>query len=691
MGWAALIRTAFPTAPDFAVRFGRYSLQDLLRIGTPALTGWFLGGLTGLVFGIIVGVGIAEIQIEDKHLDQHVVAALREQFLEHYGQKLTIETVWEDEGVAALANDTLIGTVRVESVDLRNTGEGTQQANRDTVLDLVNEIDYPIEIHSIQRLEDLSKFSGFDGDGVTTDHYILVKDYSDEPGLLTHDSEDANIRARIIEVQDRCRTIRDALSGGDMSATWVTGDEFRATVQRFAPERSSHTIQTGQTDLGHRSERQIAAVSQFPPKPPIQWLADVLNVQTPGLIDVVQVIEPISEDQRSRLDRMMGRLQAEIFGEARPSRKTRLQRIYDDYRDLQEAEIEGERLVNYGVYIAANGTDQHEATATMDEAKRVLRRFQAETWTPTIHTRAAEHTLSPLHHDRLNKTQIVPARAAASGFPFAAYDTIEPGGVVFGTDTRSGLPLVLNRFSWDAGHIARMGKIGSGKSFAAKLELLRSDQRYDNLQVLIVDPKQEYRSISRTLNHLTQQWQPKDRTAHNTEFLVESLRKAYRLGHSHDGKTIVIIDEAHRLLNHQEGRTVLGELIREGRDQDIAVTLVTQNAADFTQSQEGRNILRNIDCYVFMRHQEVDNDVDEFFGLSQTESVDLRKLRTGTDVNFSEAIIRGPVNTTLRINASEEESRLIAGDPPLTGRHSQGKEHDSDTVQSTEISDIFDI
>lgn len=684
-----MIRTAFPTAPNFAVRFGRYTLQDLLRIGSPALIGWFVGGLTGLIFGGLVGLVLAEIEIEEKHLDEHVTAAIREWFLELYGQELTINTVWKDAGVAAVSNDTLVGTVRVESVDLRNTGQGTQQANRDTVLDLFNEIDYPIEIHSIQRLEDLSQYSGFDGDGVTTDHYIVIKEFPRDTGFFTADPEDANISDRIAEVQDRCRTIRDALSGGDMSATWLTGDEFKSVIQRFASKDSSQPIQPGLRDGNHTDGRQIAAVTQFPPKPPIQWLGDVLNTQPDGLLDVVQVIEPISEDQRSRLDRMMGRLQAEIFGEARHSRKTRLQRIYEDYQDLQAAEVEGERLVNYGVYIAANGSDQQEAATTMAEAERVLRRFQADTWTPTLHTRSAEHTLSPLHHDRLNKTQIVPARSAASGFPFAAYDTIESGGVVFGTDTRSGLPLVLDRFSWDAGHIARMGKIGSGKSFAAKLELLRSNQRYDNLQVLIVDPKQEYRSISRSLNHLAQRWQPSDRTADNTEFLVDSLRKAYRLGHLHDGKTIVIVDETHRLLNHKEGRTVLGELIREGRDQDIAVTLVTQNAADFTQSQEGRNILRNVDCYVFMRHQEVDNDVDEFFGLSQTESVHLRKLRTGTHVDFSEAVIRGPANTTLRIHATSQEASIIAGEPQDTA--SEEEEAESNSEERSDSSDIIEL
>jgi len=113
------------------------------------------------------------------------------------------------------------------------------------------------------------------------------------------------------------------------------------------------------------------------------------------------------------------------------------------------------------------------------------------------------------------------------------------------------------------------------------------------------------------------------------------------------------------LLSHPEGRAALGELVREGRDRNISVEMITQNASDFTRSQEGRDILKNVNCYIFMNHQDVETGVSNFFNLSPRETVALRRLRTGTDLPFSEAIIRGPVNTKLRIEATEQEHAAI--------------------------------
>jgi len=318
-------------------------------------------------------------------------------------------------------------------------------------------------------------------------------------------------------------------------------------------------------------------------------------------------------------------------------------------------------LVDYGVYIVVSGRDWGVVDSTVERVQRKLQEQRIETRVPWFRMNRAARTVTGLSQDMLGDTYIVSGRSVAAGFPWAATDTVEEGGVVFGEDEGSGRPAVLDRFSWASPHVAVLGQTGSGKTFFTKLQLLRCSRVYEDLQVLILDlkPGLEYGDIEQGLDCSVRRWEIGDRTADNPDLLEESLREAYDAVINHTGLSVLVVDEAHRLLNDGKGRQVLGELIREGRDQDIACTVVTQNAADFTRTYEGRNILRQVDCYILMRHQDVDTSVEEFFNLSGRERVRLRKLRTGTDVGFSEAVIRGPVNTTLRIEAMKWEMRGI--------------------------------
>jgi hypothetical protein len=369
-------------------------------------------------------------------------------------------------------------------------------------------------------------------------------------------------------------------------------------------------------------------------------------------------------------------MRAESVATPDPLRRSGIDRKLADAEDLLDIEGSGsERLVNAAAYIVVRGDTREQADETLEEVKRLFRRFNVEHEEPWLETPRSVQTDSITRRDGLARDLMMPSRSAASSFPFSTHDKIEDGGVSFGIDTRNAMPVILNRFAWEAGHVARMGKTGSGKSFFAKLVLIRSWQNYSDLQIYIIDPKQEYAGIvdfmqgetvvldSANLSEIetgsVARYTVAEQSRDNTDLLAEAIRHVYRKASEDRRKTIVLVDEAHRLLSDTDGRKALGELVREGRDRNVSVEMITQNAADFTRTQDGKNILRNVDCYVFMRHQEVETGVSDFFDLSQREAVELGRLRTGSDVPFSEAIIRGPVNTKLRIESTDSEHQLL--------------------------------
>jgi hypothetical protein len=656
---------------DFQVKFWRYTIKDLGRIAVPALIGLAVAGLPGAVAGATAGIGFAELTIRGKPIDQLLLIYIRNHF-EHSNIEAEFEV---QDDVIVLDNGTVVGIVAVDSIDLDMASNRDWKVNRDTVADLYRVIEQPVEIHSRKRTTDLSGYQCIRDHAVTTDHYIVIKEYPEPESLLPwEDTDTADLETRVETVNDRCRLIRNSLNAGDLSADHVTGSRLQNTVQQL--ELSDVSLYNRQYIVEDRSYRRVLAIAEYSEEHGPGLLSDILNIETPGFVDVIQTIKPVSERQRKKLSRMIGRMHAESLATPDPIRSSGIDRKLQDAQNLIDVEQSGdERLVNAAAYIIVRGDSWEQVSDTAEEVTRLLRRYNIEYEEPWFETPQAVQTESPLHGDRLDQSMIMPSRSAASSFAFSTHDKIEENGVSFGIDTRNEMPVVLNRYSWEAGHITRMGKIGSGKSYFAKLSLYRSWQAYKNLHVYIIDPKQEYGSIVDAMNGETvlldqtsletldtgtvTRYTVTDRSKDNTDLLTKALRHVYREASEDTTQTIVLVDETHRLLSDTTGRTALGELVREGRDRNISVEMITQNASDFTRSQEGRDILKNVNCYIFMQHQDVNTGVTDFFNLSPREAVSLRRLRTGTDLPFSEAIIRGPVNTKLRIESTADEHDLL--------------------------------
>ncbi|MDY6778202.1 MAG: ATP-binding protein, partial [Candidatus Nanohaloarchaea archaeon] len=160
-------------------------------------------------------------------------------------------------------------------------------------------------------------------------------------------------------------------------------------------------------------------------------------------------------------------------------------------------------------------------------------------------------------------------------------------------------------------------------------------------------------------------FEPKNRAGANTAAIVTDIVHAvYQATSEDDQRTIVVVDECHRLLTDDEGKHVISQFVREARDTNTGVTLLSQNASDFTATTEGRALLDNVETIFLMQHERVPDSVIDYFDLSQREAQELYSLKTGTDCEYSEAIVKvsDRRNTKVRITASDQEHGLIVGD-----------------------------
>jgi hypothetical protein len=653
----------FPSSINPKLKYlDRYTVWDVLRALLLTGAGWYVAESTGAAGGLILGLVLAQAKLGGKPLDQHV--------LETLDRVINPRKVSSPEfsrfvdGSVIFGDDTVIGMVEVSSQDIEYASDAGKEANIDTVRELLDEVDHSVKIYSRQRQVDLSTYTGATGSTVTTDHYVLVKENGSSLKRSHH------------KVKNRCEEVEEILTAGDLYAERLTGNQLKSAVQRLYPGKTRISGNIYRTKHGQKKSCRLLYVDEYPERLPLGWIAEILNTETPGLVDVVQTGKPVSNNQRDWMDRMLARTDSELFSSRKPSRQADLRQQKQDLEDLIDVEANGEKLVNYGVWIVARGDSKAEASRTLKSVKTVLKRLRIDTVEPRNLNQGFKR-VSPFHSSRVNKTEIVPVRAAAIGFSFATQDAIEPGGILFGT-RKNAPPVILDRFSWEAGHTTVMGKTGSGKTYWTKLMLLRLYKALDDLEIFVVDPKKrDYGELIQALDGETQlvdslsetdndvvRYTVEDPSKDNTEELAEAVRHVYRQAVKTDKKTLVVVDETHRIITkgdsiYQDGVQAVSTLVRESRMQNVAATLVTQNADEFVRSNEGKNILRNTDCNLFFKQRKLDNQVSNFFELSEPQRKDLRKLRTGTELGFSETLIHGPMTARLKIESTEEEHRLI--------------------------------
>jgi len=622
------------------------TLKDTARIGIPAITGGLLFGLPGAAVGAATGTALSKLPVKGATLDRHAVNMVdnRSTTFHQLSTGPTGTPPQIKDNCFVLPDDTRLAAVEVGSCDLENRRVEDQDALQGLVHDLYREMDFGIDILSREQAVDVSGYA-VDRDTVVVPRHLV---------FVRGDTEDA--------VGERCRQVRNTLTGNDLYAAQLDGDAvWQAIMELWVDTVDAGMRQyTVHPQFGESRTCRAVSVTGYPDELGLGWLADVLKTETEADVSVMQRVRP-GDDKRDWLDDMVKRARLAGIVENNPLQRDAFRKKEEDAADIGRV---NDRLVQYEVLITITTPNPTsvDLDTSVNRVKNVLRRHGITYREPLLQTRRAAAARTPIQDTGMDTELIMPAQSAAGGFAFGTADAVEHGGVVFGVDRRDSTPVILDRFSWDAGHVSVMGKIGSGKSFFTKLVLIRSVQQYDNLQVLVVDPKQEYGDIVNGISEYVGRCSRatvKNRAQEDVDVLVDAVHEAYDKGCEWNGKTIVVVDEAHRVLNDEDGRYALGRVVREGRDAEIAMHMVSQNASDFTRTQEGRDILKNVDANMLMRHRDVEASVKDFFNLSRNELAELGKLRTGTDVGFSETLIRGPVNTTLRIEPLDIEEQFI--------------------------------
>jgi type IV secretory system conjugative DNA transfer VirD4/TraG family protein len=236
------------------------------------------------------------------------------------------------------------------------------------------------------------------------------------------------------------------------------------------------------------------AVIGYPAEVGPGWLEPLLSY--PGRLDVALHVEPIpAAVAASRLKKQRARLESTRRADAAKGRldDPDLDAAADDAAALASRLARGHgRLFRVGIYLTVHADTAAELVERVAQVRALAAGMLLDTVPATWRALQGWTTGAlPLAADSLNSCRSFDTDALAAAFPFASPDLpATSDGVLFGLNLSSSGVVVWNRWAADNYNSVILARSGAGKSYLAKLDLLRN--LYTGVQAAVIDPEDEY-------------------------------------------------------------------------------------------------------------------------------------------------------------------------------------------------------
>jgi type IV secretory pathway VirB4 component len=241
------------------------------------------------------------------------------------------------------------------------------------------------------------------------------------------------------------------------------------------------------------------AVAGYPREVSPGWLAPLLAY--PGPVDVALHVEPVGNADAARhLRRQLARLESTRRIEAKRERlgDPELEAAAQDAADLAGELARGEgRLFRVGLYVTVRSPTEEALEREVHRVRSLCASLLLDTRPVTFRALQGWLTTLPLGTDSLLLRRTFDTKALAASFPFASAELEAPGGVFLGRNATTGGLLFVDRFALENHNQVVLARSGAGKSYLAKVQILRS--LYAGIEVLVIDPENEYERLARAV------------------------------------------------------------------------------------------------------------------------------------------------------------------------------------------------
>jgi len=246
--------------------------------------------------------------------------------------------------------------------------------------------------------------------------------------------------------------------------------------------------------LGDKFVRTIFVVN-YPRYISVGWFAPIINLNE--AFDVSMFFYPVaSHIILKQLKKKVGNLEAQIISDAEkgaardPLRETALR----DAEALRDALTQGiEKFFQFALYVTIYADKAEELDKLTESIENILGSRLIYSKKVFYQSEQGFNSTMPLNNDELSVTFNMNTSPVASSFPFISSDLSSDGGILYGINRHNNSLILFDRFSLQNANTVVFATSGAGKSYAVKLEVLRSLMM--GADVIIIDPEKEYKHL----------------------------------------------------------------------------------------------------------------------------------------------------------------------------------------------------
>lgn len=402
-------------------------------------------------------------------------------------------------GIASLGDDRWSATILFHDINYQLSPESHQMEIIDRWAKLINsfEAGQSVQIASYTRSRGVREILSdvmMDERGDSLDHYRLDYNRLAQGKLESVSRDTSTVKTLTVTVQE----------SDEQAAVASLNALCNSLVSQMRSIDARNPIQLDVESLESRFLHRTMWVSGLPPELSDQLVNDLTGLR--ARVDVSIHLAPMDRGESMTLVRRKNaEIKMQVMDQRRKNRKQGLDPddLPDDLADQQEQlgqlrdelRTTNQRLVDSIIVIGVSAASQEELEVA---CRNVKAKVNAQSCTAESLKFMQMEGLTaelPLGNNPLPMKRTLTTNSAAILIPFTTQEVFEPHGLFYGSNARSGNPILADRRSHMNSNGFVLGTSGGGKSFTVKQEIAGMFLNRDD-EVIVIDPEREYLALA---------------------------------------------------------------------------------------------------------------------------------------------------------------------------------------------------
>lgn len=255
------------------------------------------------------------------------------------------------------------------------------------------------------------------------------------------------------------------------------------------------SVESSFIQLGTAYCRTIFVVS-YPRYISIGWSSPVINLSI--TMDIAMYFYPVKAAIiLKQLKNKVGALEAQINADAEkgaprdPIRETALR----DIEQLRDNLTQGvEHFFQFAFYATIYATSLEKLDQISEDIEGIFGSKLISSRKVLFQGEQGFNSTLPLANDELMIAFNMNSSPIAASFPFISAELTSDTGILYGINRHNNSLILFDRFSLQNANMVVFATSGAGKSYAVKLEILRTMMM--GVDVIVIDPEMEYKHLA---------------------------------------------------------------------------------------------------------------------------------------------------------------------------------------------------